>query len=254
MSAAVAAAAPARPSVAARLRRKGTWGYFVWIGAAFVIVVPELLAVFGVGFGFTTISTMTGHLERHHPWVELIVVGVIVFVVFSLLKLSPRNDTKRNPDEPQRMASGRLTVNPEPPKKAKTADAYNEEDAPAWFMIAAILFTLVVVAATWAVDYWFDDVDNIRTAYVLYGLLAVGWLVIPTLIVFFTKADAPFPTLFRTVESFQEWLQGLRLPMKLGPSLAWAVGYIVVTGLVILLLHLTLYPYPNITKILNPTG
>jgi len=256
MSTAVAVAAPPDLSLVDRVRKKATWGYFVWIGATIVIVIPELLAVFKVYLPFTTISTMTGHLELLHPWVELIVVGVIVFVVFSLLKLSPRNGTKRNPDEPQRMASGRLTVNPEPPRKASTAAEYNEEDAPAWFMIAAILFSLIVAVAVWATDYWYVETDRrpYHTSYVLYGLLGVGWLVIPTLIVFFTKADAPFPTLFRTVESFQGWLEKRRWPLSLGPSLAWAVGYVVVTGLVILLLHLTLYPYPNITKILNPDG
>jgi hypothetical protein len=254
MSTAVAVAAPSRESLAARARRKGTWGYFVWIGAACVIVIPELLAAFNVGLPFTTISTMTGHLERHYDWVELIVVAIIVFVVFSLLKLSPRNTTKRNPNEPQRMASGRLTANPEPPMMAKNAGKYDEETAPAWFIIAALVSSLAIAVATWATDYWFDDGSRFRSAYVLYGLLALGWLIVPTLIVFFTKADAPFPTLFRTVESLQEWLEKRRWPMSLGPSLAWAVGYVVVTGLVILLLHLALYPYPNITKILNPNG
>lgn len=250
----MAAAGSERQSLAARLRTKATWGYFVWIGAAVVIVIPELLAAKNVGLPFTTISSMTGHLERHYDWVELIVVAIIVFVVFSLLKLSPRNDTKRNPNEPQRMASGRLTVNPGPPQEAKTSAKYDEQDAPAWFIVAAIGWTLVVAVATWATDYWFDDGGKYRSAYVLYGLLAFGWLVVPTLIVFFTKADAPFPTLFRTVESLQEWLEKRRWPFKLGHSFAWAVGYIVVAGLVILLLHLALYPYPNITHILNPNG
>lgn len=255
MSSTVAVAAPADQSLADRVRKKGTWGYFVWIGATCVIVIPELLAAFGAeGLPFTTISTMTGHLERLHSWVGLIVVGVIVFVVFSLLKLSPRNDTKRNPDEPQRMASGRLTVNPAPPKAAKTPARYQSEDAPGWFIIAAIVSSVVIAAATWATDYYWPDTGehHYRAAYVLYGLLAFAWLVIPTLIVFFTKADAPFPTLFRTVESFQGWLEKRRWPMSLGPSLAWGVGYVVVTGLVILLLHLTLYPWPNIAKIINP--
>jgi hypothetical protein len=34
----------------------------------------------------------------------------------------------------------------------------------------------------------------------------------------------------------------------------WLVSYLIVAWLVILLLHLTLYPYPNITRILNPNG
>jgi len=253
MSGAVAVAAPEERSLADRVRKKGTWGYFVWIGATCVIVIPELLAAFDIGLPFTTISTMTGHLERLHDWVELIVVGIIVFVVFSLLKLSPRNTTKRNPDEPQRMASGRLTVNPAPPQEAKTPARYQSEDAPGWFIIAAIVSSVLIAVAVWATDHWLDDgKPHYRAAYVLYGLLAFGWLVIPTLIVFFTKKDAPFPTLFRTVESLQEWLQKRRWPMSLGSRLAWAVGYIVVTGLVILLLHLTLYPWPDIAKIVNP--
>jgi hypothetical protein len=39
-----------------------------------------------------------------------------------------------------------------------------------------------------------------------------------------------------------------------GPALAWLVSYLILTALVILLLHLTLYPFPSITKILNPHG
>jgi hypothetical protein len=41
---------------------------------------------------------------------------------------------------------------------------------------------------------------------------------------------------------------------SLGPSFAWLVSYLILAALVILLLRLTLYPFPNITKILNPGG
>ena len=37
----------------------------------------------------TTISEMVGHLERYR-WVELLVVGLIVFTIFSVVKVSPR--------------------------------------------------------------------------------------------------------------------------------------------------------------------
>jgi len=234
--------------------RHATWGYFVWIVAASVIVIPELLAAVNVGLPFTTISTMTGHLERHHDWVELIVVGIIVFVVFSLVKLSPRKETKRNPGEPQRTPGGRLTARPRPPARVMTADTFDEKDAPLWFAIAAVGSLVLIAVATWATDFWLGDGDGYQAAYVLYGLLAVGWLVAPSLYTFFSGADPPFPTLFRSVHNLTEWLKTRRWPWTLGPGLAWAVGYIVVAGLVILLLHLTLYPYPNITHILNPKG
>jgi hypothetical protein len=56
------------------------------------------------------------------------------------------------------------------------------------------------------------------------------------------------------VHNLTDWLGSRRCPWTLGPGLAWAVGYVLLAGLVILLLHLTLYPYPSITKILNPNA
>ena len=38
------------------------------------------------------------------------------------------------------------------------------------------------------------------------------------------------------------------------PLLGWLVAYVIAAGIVILLLHLTLYPYPDITRIINPKG
>jgi hypothetical protein len=61
----------------------------------------------------------------------------------------------------------------------------------------------------------------------------------------------PFPTAFQTVANLEEWL---RRKGRFGPFLAWLVTYVIAAGLVILLLHLTLYPYPDITHILNPKG
>ena len=72
------------------------------------------------------------------------------------------------------------------------------------------------------------------------------------LVVFFGGREVPFPTLFRTVRNLEEGLASL--PGSLGPLLAWFATYVILAGLVILLLHLTLYPYPNITHILNPKG
>ena len=99
-----------------------------------------------------------------------------------------------------------------------------------------------------------DDKRHFHPSYVLYGLLFLFWLVIPSLVVFFGGREVPFPTLYRTVRNLEEWLEQLRLPWNLGPLLAWLATYVILTGLVILLIHLTLYPYPNITHILNPKG
>src|SRR5205823_669902 len=48
-----------------QLNARRRWGYWVWGIGAGVTVIPELIAAFGAGWlPFTTISKMTGHLER----------------------------------------------------------------------------------------------------------------------------------------------------------------------------------------------
>ncbi|MGD0273235.1 MAG: hypothetical protein ABSB96_05875 [Gaiellaceae bacterium] len=86
------------------------------------------------------------------------------------------------------------------------------------------------------------------------GLLGLLWLVMPSILAFVLAKDMPFPTLFRTIKNLEDWLKTRTWRWSLGPILAWLVSYVILAGLVILLLHLTLYPYPNITKVLNPTG
>ena len=242
----------AHPLPSARKRR---WGYLVWVVAGIVIVVPELTAAAaGNVLPFTTISTMIGHLERHHDWVELLVVAAIVFVVFSTLRVPPRRERAEAPrkaGEPARTPGGRLTVQASP---AASPETFDEEDAPAWFAFAAILSLIAIAAATWAASWWWDAGHHYEPAYVLYGLLALLWLVVPSVLAFVLGKDPPFPTLFRSVGNLEEWLRKRSWPLALGAVSAWLVGYVLLAGLVILLLHLTLYPYPNITHILNPNG
>ena len=90
--------------------------------------------------------------------------------------------------------------------------------------------------------------------YVLYGLLGLVWIVVPSVLAVGLGKDVPFPTFFRTVANLEDWLASRTWRRSLGPALAWLISYVILTGLVILLLHLTLYPFPSITKILNPHG
>ena len=55
---------------------KQAWGYFVWVGAALMLAVPEFTARSRNGaLGFKTASETIGHLERYHNWIELGVIG-----------------------------------------------------------------------------------------------------------------------------------------------------------------------------------
>jgi len=235
--------------------RKRRWGYLVWVVAGIVIVVPEITAaISGNVLPFTTISAMVGHLERHHPWVELLVVAAIVLAVFSTIRVPPHRQDERGSGEgaePRRTPGGRLTL--QAPAEVSPA-VFGEDEAPGWFALAAPLCLVGVAAATWAASWWWDDVHHHRPAYVLYGLLGIFWLLVPSVLALALAKDAPFPTLFRSVINLEDWLRSRTWPFSLGPVTGWLVAYVILAGLVILLLHLTLYPYPDITHIINPNG
>lgn len=227
-------------------------GYLIWGVAAAVIGIPELLAAAGAGLGFLhfkTISETTGHLERYHPWVELVVVAAIVFFAYSYFRTSPHADEQPNLG---RTPGGRLTTEEHAGHDAR--ERFDDRKARGIFLAAAAVVLAGVAIATWAAVEWWDDERHFHPSYVLYGLLFLFWLVIPSLVVFFGGREVPFPTLYRTVRNFEEWLERARLPWNAGPLLAWFATYVILAGLVILLIHLTLYPYPDITHIINPKG
>ena len=85
-------------------------------------------------------------------------------------------------------------------------------------------------------------------------MIGLFWLVIPGVFALLPGKDAPFPTLFRTITNVEQWLRDRTWPGSLGPMLAWLLMHLVVWGLVFLLIHLTLYPFPNITHVLNHGG
>ncbi len=240
-------------------------GYLMWSVAGCTVGVPELIAARDENkLPFTTISKMVGHLERHETWVGLIVIAVIVLAVYSLATVPPNATAAPSQDaagnqpveigQPGRTPGGRLTLRT-PNTDALRAE-YEQTRAPREFLAAAFISFAGIAGATWAAASRWEDSPPYRPAYVLYGLIGLLWIIIPNLVALGGK-DVPFPTLFRTVSNFQEWLRGWSWRPKgfaVGVGLAWLVGYVILAGLVILLLHLTLYPYPDITHIINPDG
>lgn len=239
-------------------------GYLIWAVGAAVIGIPELTAAAGSSLPFTTISTMTGHLERHHSWVELIVVAGLVFGVYSLVRVPPRTRSGASaegaaaapaPGEPVRTPGGRLLAH-RPPASDSSAAEFDNDPASLFAVVVAVALTGVALGTWTAVKWWPDPAHkpHFHPAYVLYGSLGLLFVVIPSTLASLAGTDAPFPTLFRTVFNLEDWLRARPWPRSLGPLLAWLVSYVIYAGLAILLLHLTLYPYPDITKVLNPNG
>jgi len=243
-------------------------GYLLWSVALAFFFVPEILAASKSAdsrLPFTTLSGLVGHLEYRYPAFEVITTAVIVFTLLSIRRVPPQTSSGRRtqPREdklPHRTAGGRITFKT---TAAVAADPnrYDAERAPVWGLLpAAVLAAALLIAfGTIAARLWWPDSPPshdqtnalFHPGYVLYGSIALLWFVVPSLYAFFAGGDAPFPTLFRTLFNFEHWL---RDHGELGKAIAWLLSFLLVWGFVFLLFHLVFYPFPDITKILNPTG
>ena len=195
--------------------KQEAFGYLVWLTAGAVVAIPEAWSALGEGDApWPTISGTIGELEYRHPWTALVVVGVIVFVAYYAFRY-PTDE----PDTCNRTAGGRLT-------KADHPRAM----VPWWLFfpvaVAAVVAGSVVARAN-------DPHDKYQLGRTFYGLIGLFWVVLPTLIAFPRRGrEAPFTTLFQTLRNLERRLR----------PLAVVVGW----GLVVLVIHLVLYPWPAI--------
>ena len=236
---------------------KRRWGYLVWVGAALMLAVPEITAMISNGaLGFVTASETIGHIERYHNWVELGVIGTLVLIVFSLYKVSVdrAGAPQPKPGQATRTRGGRLTFHAKPTPPGKSSQSFEDEDAHAIFAGSALASAALIAFGGWAVTRWWDDPRRFHASFVIYVSVAVLWFVVPSLVAFFSGNDVPYPTMARTVKDLSDWLERRSWPWLLGPKLAWASTFVILWGLAILFVHLTLYPYPDITHIVNPSG
>jgi hypothetical protein len=213
------------------IKRYEAWGYGVWFAMGAVIGIPEIWAAADSSIGFPTISgTIGAGLEYRHNWVAIIVIGVIVFAAFHALyypawkrgELAVRRDQRRIGRTPE----GRLAlVGPE------ETDAFGKADRKEFSAIRYFALAVVAVIGGSALTAAITD-DRYILGYVLYGLIATFWVVIPNITAYAFKRDVPYPTLFRTVHDLERRLRG--------------VAVVIAAGLTILVIHLTLYPWPAI--------
>ena len=230
---------PARVRGALRTRfgdvtRSEGWGYAVWGAMGVVVAVPELWAVGkSDSFPWPTISTTVGHLEHRWPVVALVPVALIVMAGYSALTVKPASMTlQADLQAIGRTAQGRLTKHDVSiDQLASSGGALPLVEAPRpplpiipYFVVATIVVVVVSVLAA-------QSHNRFLVGYVLYSLIAVFWVVVPNVGAYWFGKDVQFTTLVFTVACL-----GRRLRM---------VASLVAALLVILLLHLALYPWPS---------
>lgn len=225
---AVHAARPREQAIRAEVRDRRAWGYFFWGFMGLVIAVPELSAVFWDEYvPWPTISGTVGYLEYWHPWVALVVVGVITWWALHVVEFGPEKtpvlgvDLQRNPEKRYVNTPGGWSTR---------AERLGREINGFVYMAIAIVG---VVAPSLFVALAFRPDDEYLLGEVLYSAIFIFWILIP-LIMAYRGNEVPFPTLFETFRDFA----------RLDPFKIFAT--VIAGGIVVLLIHLVLYPWPSI--------
>jgi hypothetical protein len=209
------------------LMPKEKWAYLIWGIFGFLVAFPELWAAIDSDSApWPTISGTVGEIEYHHPAFALAVAAAIAGSAYSALRYQPER-TGVLPDRgdealPNRTQGGlRLTGSHSPLPRI---------GAGVYFFVS-----LVIIGVGTAVAVITTDVTEEHTVgRTIYGMTALLWVIVPSVWAWLPKwgRDIPFLTFFGTVQSLER-----RLPVA--PP-------VIAAGLAILLIHLVLYPWPDI--------
>jgi hypothetical protein len=202
------------------VRSRERWGYAVWGAVALVIAIPELIAAIWEKATWPTISGTIAHLEELWSPTAIFVVAAIVVLAVQAAK-AMRTDGVRTVRGP--------AAAPTPPRSRRAEILYGVFAFVGLFGPAIV--ALVLSGDTSRHTKWI-------LGYVVYGLIAVVCVGFPSAIAYWGGRDVPFPGFFRTLADLeQRW--------------HWA-AIVILAGLAVLLIHLALYPWPDVPHH-NPT-
>jgi hypothetical protein len=221
--------------------RREAWGYAVWLIMGAVIAIPEVWAAAGGHVSWIskppwpTISGTVGHLEKRWSPVAVLVVLVIVVPTAHFLRRAWASKAVAaeavgqvaRPTVEFVQADGRILGSTEGGRfTKKPEDTSSEVPALLYFSVAAAVVAIgLIVSEVLSENEW-------GRAYVIYGAIATFWVAIPSVLAYWYSTDVPFPTLFSTVADLERRLH--------------FVALVLLGLLVVLLLHLALYPWPDI--------
>lgn len=215
----------ARWAAGEALTRPQRRGFAFWLPVGLVFGAVELGGALSGAFRnfipWPTFSTTIGHIEDGASWVGVIVVGVIAMVAYR----AATHDSKE-----ERTLHGRVI-----PATVTDSDIKQLEiKAPvqAFRYDWPFVFTATALVAFAVNRFWSDE--KLVLGYSIYGSLLVFGVVIPSLLVRYAHRDARFPSIWIPVEVLRK-----RFPVT---------PYLLVGGLAVLVIHLALYPWPDITR------
>jgi hypothetical protein len=192
-------------------------GYRFWGPVVAAILVTEVLGALAdwlhrrtlLEIKWPTISSTVGHLETLSPILAVLVVGGIAAVAFEAVTYPPR-----------RRVGGRAVYH-----RVRMQQPTRYYD---WYAVFAIVVAGGFVSV--GILHW----DKYEVGYTIYGLLLFFGIVVPTALAYFGGRIVSFPGLIFTVRKLERRLH--------------LVAVMVVAGLAILLVHLALYPWPDLVR------
>lgn len=201
-----------------QISRPECWGYAVWAFVGAVIAAAELWAVFGSPW-WPTLSGTVGHLEQLWTPTKIIVIALIAAAAGQVLSYPPRQREFPPPGRRRhwRTGGGRLTR----AENGQTAELGHA----AWYFPIAVTLVAAGTAAAAVLNS-----SRLVAGYVIYGLIAVAFLIVPNVLAYWFAKEVPFPTLLRTLENLNN---------RWHPAVI-----IIVAGLSVLAVHLVAYPWP----------
>ncbi len=202
------------------------WGYGFWLFMGLVFGVPESWAGLA-NPPWPALSDTITHLDALWPPTAVIVVALIVFVAYYFVRVPvsqagslayTQGGLGRGTGAGVgRTYAGRLSRTP--------ADI---SPVPALIYVPLALAAIAigsVIAAVASGDFWV-------LGYVIYGLIAIFLVIIPNVLAYWFAREVPWPTLLATVTALER---------------RWRPAAVVaLAGLVILMLHLALPPWPDL--------
>ena len=226
------------------VKREVVRGYVVWGVAGLAVAVPELWAAFGDP-PWPTISGTVGHLETRWSGTAVVTVVVIVVLALNAVRLyAPATvavQVDQNVDQPaladmtsaaQATQTDGLVLGLTSAGWVKARRQGETSPKPAHWPIFYFAGAIGIVILGCVLGTTLTDNEWIL-GYVIYSLIAVLCFIIPsTLAYFHSTPNPPFSSLFATVFDLQGRLHWITL--------------LLVAGLVVLLIHLALYPWPDI--------